>query len=75
MTQVSTSRLFNAVAATAIVGGAVGCGGYGEVSPAAYEYAKTLYSITNRETTAKLDDVSERIEAAQEARELSESES
>jgi hypothetical protein len=51
-----------------------GCGGYGDVSPTAYEYAKALFSITNRRAEAKLDQVAGQIEAEQAAGKLSESE-
>ena len=49
---------------------ATGCGGYGEVSPTTYQYAKALYSVTNRQQTAQLDTVSAQIEQARESGEL-----
>ena len=39
-----------------------GCG-YGEVSPTTYEYAKSLYSISNRKLADRLDGLSEQIAA------------
>ncbi len=33
----------------------IGCGGYGTMSPAAYEYTMALYSITNRQTAEPLE--------------------
>lgn len=39
-----------------------GCG-YGEVSPAAYEYAKALYGVANREAADRLDGVADQIKA------------
>ena len=47
-----------------------GCG-YGEVSPAAYAYAKALYGVANRQAADRLDAVDEQIAAAEEAGELS----
>ena len=51
-----------------------GCGGYGEVSSGAYEYAKALYSISNRRASDRLDQVSDQIQSARESGELSEQE-
>lgn len=53
-----------------VVASTAGCGGYGEVSPAAYEHAKALYSITNRKATDQLPRTREAIEAAQKAGDL-----
>ena len=44
--------------------GIVGCGGYDEVGPTAYEYAKSLYSITNRKAQDRLPSVTDAIQAA-----------
>ncbi len=44
-----------------------GCGGYGSVSPEAYEYAKALYSITNRQSEDSLDKVRAQLTAAHQA--------
>jgi hypothetical protein len=60
------------IAAKVLVAGAAalgsilitGCAGYGKVSPATYQYAKALYSISNRRAEHKLDDVDAKIEAA-----------
>ena len=49
---------------------AVGCGGYGEISPHSYEYAQALYSICNRQDEARLDPFSEQLLAAADAGEL-----
>lgn len=51
----------------------VGCG-YGELSPTAYEYAKALYSIGNRERGEKIEPIRAQIAASAEAGELSKSE-
>ena len=51
-----------------------GCGGYGQLSPTAYEYAKALYSITNRQASDALDPVSDQIADSLSAGELSPSE-
>jgi hypothetical protein len=51
-----------------------GCGGYGEVSPTAYEYAKAVYSIANRKATDTLDTTAEQIDAARQRGELSDRE-
>lgn len=51
-----------------------GCGGYGEVSPTAYEYAKALYSIANRQAGDRLESVSEQIQSARKSGDLSEQE-
>ncbi|MEM9353015.1 MAG: hypothetical protein AAGA92_08375 [Planctomycetota bacterium] len=53
----------------------VGCGGYGKVSPETYEYAKALYSITNRQSSERLDRAEEMILAARDAQELPAAES
>lgn len=50
-----------------------GCG-YGDVSPMTYEYAKALYSITNRKDATRLDQVKSQIEAALDEEQLSEQE-
>ena len=49
---------------------AAGCGGYGEISPHSYEYAKALYSICNRQDESRLDPFSEQLLAAADAGEL-----
>lgn len=46
-----------------------GCG-YGEISPAAYDYSMAMYAISNRQATDKLDGVSQQIEASLAAGEL-----
>jgi len=51
-----------------------GCSSYGKISPLAYEYAKALYSITNRQAEEKLAEVQDGIEAAVAAGELSDRE-
>lgn len=47
-----------------------GCG-YGEVSPKTYEFAKSLYNISNRKMPEKLDDVKSLIDTAVENEEIS----
>lgn len=51
-----------------------GCGGYGEVSPAAYDCATALYAVCNRKAADKLAVVTEHIQRARAAGELSEQE-
>ncbi len=46
-----------------------GCG-YGEISPTGYEYAKALYSLSNRQAAERVDAVEKQIEAAAKADEL-----
>ncbi len=48
----------------------LGCGGYGKVSPETYEFAKALYSATNRQSTESLDRAEEMVLAARDAQEL-----
>lgn len=50
-----------------------GCG-YGEVSPTAYQYAKALYSISNRQAEHQLDAVTQQIQESQQQGELQGSE-
>ena len=42
----------------------VGCGGYEEISPRAYQYAQALYSICNRQDDAKLMDFVKQLDTA-----------
>ena len=49
----------------------VGCQNYGTVSPAAYDYSMALYSISSRQDSSKLEEVSQQIAAAETAGELS----
>lgn len=53
---------------------AAGCGGYGEVSPAAYDIASALYSICNRRAGDKLEEINAMIDAAHASSELTERE-
>lgn len=41
----------------------VGCG-YGEVSPAAYQYAQSLYGLANRKASDRIELVSQKIDEA-----------
>ncbi|TWU00286.1 hypothetical protein Pla108_12350 [Botrimarina colliarenosi] len=50
-----------------------GCG-YGEVSPKAYQFAKTLYGLCNRQTSEAIDPVAVQIGAAREAEEITQRE-
>ena len=43
----------------------VGCGGYGEVSQATYDYSKALYSIANRRASDQLDGIAEQVATAE----------
>lgn len=47
-----------------------GCG-YGDVSPATYEYAKALYSVSNRRSKETLDEVQRQIQESLEQGEIS----
>jgi hypothetical protein len=49
----------------------IGCGGYGEISPSAYQYAKALYGISNRQREEKLAAVDAQILAAYDRGEIS----
>lgn len=51
-----------------------GCGGYGEVSPVAYDYATALYAVSNRRAEDKLETISEQIKSAREIGDLSQQE-
>ena len=39
----------------------IGCSDYQGISPTAYQYAKALYSVTNRKRSEKLDELNELI--------------
>lgn len=52
----------------------VGCGGYGEVSPVAYDYSMALYSLANRQDSDKLPAVAEQIDASHTAGDLTDRE-
>jgi hypothetical protein len=53
---------------------AAGCGGYGEVSPAAYDIATALYSISNGRAADRLAEINTKIEAARASGDLTEQE-
>ena len=42
----------------------VGCGGYGKVSPLTYDYAKSLYNISNRRLDDRLGPIKEQVQAS-----------
>ena len=48
----------------------VGCSDYQGISPTAYQYAKALYSVTNRQRTEKLERVSDLITESQQQGEI-----
>lgn len=52
----------------------VGCGGYDSVSPVAYQYAKALVSISNRQAAKQLPALQEQLQRSHEAGELSDRE-
>ena len=52
-----------------------GCGGYAKISPVAYDYAKALYSITNRKSQDSLPKINDQIASAHELGELTDQES
>ena len=47
-----------------------GCGGYGEVGPGAYEHAKALYSICNRQDASRLEQFASSLKGAADAGEV-----
>jgi hypothetical protein len=51
-----------------------GCTKYPDVSPATYDYAKAIYSITNRQAENQLPALTEQIETSLESGELSQQE-
>jgi hypothetical protein len=51
----------------------VGCG-YGEVSPMAYEFAHALYTLSNRQSADRIDEVVAKLDAAAAAGEITERE-
>ena len=51
-----------------------GCSRYAEVSPAAYQYSKALYSVCNRQDAPRLTKVAEQIETARAAAQLQQTE-
>lgn len=53
---------------------AVGCGGYGEVSPVAYDYAMALYSLSNQKAADRVPAVAEQVEASHQAGDISDRE-
>jgi len=48
----------------------VGCSDYQGISPTAYQYAKALYSVANRQRTEKLERVSDLITESQQQGEI-----
>lgn len=52
----------------------IGCGGYGEISPTAYEYAKAIYNIAGRKAESQVEPFCEQLKAARDAGQLSEKE-
>jgi hypothetical protein len=57
-----------------VVTSTAGCGSYGEISPAAYDYATALYSISNQKAKDKLVGIGEQIKTARESGDLSQQE-
>lgn len=60
----------SAAIAVIILSMSIGCG-YGPVSSTGYEYAKALYSLSNRQSADRVDAVQAQISAARESGELS----
>lgn len=73
MTQARSRYLILAISCSLLA--LPGCGGYGKVSPLAYEYAKALYSICNRRNPEKLVVVRQKVATSLEKEEISERES
>ncbi len=71
-----TKRQSSFLLATVLVGSMLlpGCGGYSGASYRTYEYANALYTICNRQHTAKLDEVAVKIAADTASGELPEGE-
>ncbi|MEQ8847967.1 hypothetical protein [Botrimarina sp.] len=65
----NTTRRWFLALALLCVAALTGCG-YGPVSPTGYEYAKAVYSLSNRQSADRVEEVRGRIEAAREAGEL-----
>ena len=63
--------LLGSVTLAAIVFFVQGCGQYGKVNEATYEYAKALYSICNRRDSERLEQCANMIYEAAEKEELS----
>ena len=63
-----TSRQLYTMLFTLVV--CIGCSDYRGISPTAYQYAKALYSVTNRQRTEKLPAVSGQIADAQQRGEI-----
>ena len=53
---------------------ASGCGGYGEVSPKAYEFAKSIYSISNQKSVQRREKVAKLVGDSHAAGELTDQE-
>ena len=70
-----TLRLARQVVFVLVILALSGCGGYGEMSPLAYEYAKALYSVCNRQDQGRLELLRERIISSREQAELTARES
>ncbi|MEM9185341.1 MAG: hypothetical protein AAGB00_02445 [Planctomycetota bacterium] len=66
-----TPRCWAAVLAAAVGVAAAGCGGYGEVSPEAYQHAKAIYNIAGRKAADRIDPFCEKLDAAQARGEVS----
>lgn len=52
----------------------VGCGGYGPISPGAYQHATALYGICNQQAAARLDEFAVLVERSRAAGELTDQE-
>ena len=75
MFSASTRNIAFAFICFSLILSTLGCGGYGEVSPTAYEYAKALYSITNRKAQDRLELVDAQIDTAHDEGKLTDQES
>lgn len=59
-------KLWQAVALAACVA-STGCGGYGPVSPRAYDYAGAVYGLCSRREAGRLDQLAEAIDQDRQA--------
>ena len=58
-------NFFKHLVAIVILAGCFGCGSYGEVSTEAYNYAKALYSVSNRRAVEQLPELAKQISESQ----------
>ncbi|MEM7311772.1 MAG: hypothetical protein AAF497_01345 [Planctomycetota bacterium] len=67
-------RRYRRLLCVSLLAGVIGCGGYGKVSPKAYEFAKSLYSVSNQRSTERLEAVQSIVDEAHQAGQLTDKE-